>query len=275
MLQKVKKKFARGSAVLLDIVSNFDDYKTMSVSDPGNTYSPIGSWNDDKKGHFVYCKQPVTNDEKPTVFFLSYMDAHQQFNDGVLLSMPRAYPYAHHNQPAYILKFPSHDPLTYGNFLGTTAPTTSTTSLCNTTRYVPKGFQKTPAPSGSGSLPPLKPSSDPNTVPPPNPRRMPTPWSQSARGSQPSYPAPVETLQGQYFPYPPVDPNVNPGYYVPPIHTSPHTGFPGLRTPSLRCSIIHTMCVLVHFSQTSHLSTLRFMHQISPPLHMCHQTLLC
>jgi len=60
-----------------DIVSNFDDYETMSVSNPGHTYAPIGSWNDDKKGHFVYCKQPVTNDEKPTVFFLSYMDAHQ------------------------------------------------------------------------------------------------------------------------------------------------------------------------------------------------------
>jgi len=219
-----------------DIVSNFDDYETMSVSNPERTYSPIGSWNhDDKKSHFVYCKQPVTNDEKPTVFFLLYMDAHQRFHDGVLLSMPRAYPYAHHNQPAYILKFPSHDPLTYDHFLGTTAPMTSTSSLFNTTRYVPKGFHTTPALLGSESLPPLKPSSDPNTVPPPNPQHMPTPWSQSARGSQPSYPAPVETPQEQYFPYPPVDPNINPGYYVPPvppIHTSPHTGFTGLQTPS-------------------------------------------
>ena len=83
-----------------------------------------------------------------------------------------------------------------------------------------------------GTLPLLKPTPDPNTAPPPDPRRMPTPWSQVARASQPSYTAPVETPQGQYFSYPTVDPNANPGYYVPPIHTSPHNGFPGLQTLS-------------------------------------------
>jgi len=215
-----------------DIVTNFDDYETLSITDTGHSYPAIGSWTDDKKGHFVYCKHPVTDSNDPIIFFLSYQDAHDQFNNGQLLSMPRAYPYSHHTKSTQTFQFPSNDPLTYSNFTGGNIPTTAMSSPFITTRYVPKGFQKKPAPSGSETLPPVKPISDPHTVPPPDPRRMPTPWSQSARGFQPSYPAPVETPQGQYFPYPPVDPNVNPVYYVPPIHTSPHTGFPGLQTPS-------------------------------------------
>ena len=99
-----------------DIVTEYDDYEALPTEDTEHTYSAIGSWTDDNRGHFVYCKQPITDGEEPLVFFLSYQDAHERFNNGRLLSMPRAYPYGHRKKLTQTFTFPSNDPLTYCNF---------------------------------------------------------------------------------------------------------------------------------------------------------------
>ena len=54
-----------------DIVTKYDDYKALPTEeDTEHSYSAIGSWTDDNRGHFVYCKQPITDGDKPIVFFL-------------------------------------------------------------------------------------------------------------------------------------------------------------------------------------------------------------
>ena len=112
-----------------DIVTEYDDYEALPTEDTEHTYSAIGSWTDDNRGHFVYCKQPITDGEEPLVFFLSYQDAHERFNNGRLLSMPRAYPYGHRKKSTQTFKFPSNDPLTYSNFTRARNPTVLPTTM--------------------------------------------------------------------------------------------------------------------------------------------------